>query len=234
MTSPRLVAGALLVAVPAVFMTGFTGLQMSFGYPDILRHPAGEVLTRFAAAGADIHLYWYAMFAAALTMIGGTIATGLLYWERDRLLAGLSMGFGALAGLVQALGLLRWVILMPSLAASYVAPDATPAQQAMAEAIFGFANQYLGAGIGEHVGYLFTAIWTALVAALVVRDHKILAVAGLAIAVGVAFGLLEPFGVALAGPVVAISFSLWAVWALLLGVQILRGDAKPRLVAQAA
>lgn len=45
----------------------------------------------------------------------------------------------------------------------------------------------------------------------------ILAVSGLATAIGF-----------------AISFSFWAVWALLLGVQILRGDAKPRLVAQAA
>ena len=31
---------------------GFTGLQMTFEYPDILRHTAGEVLTRFAAGGA--------------------------------------------------------------------------------------------------------------------------------------------------------------------------------------
>lgn len=224
--SPRLVAGSLLVAVPAVFMAGFTGLQMSFGYPDVLRHPAGEVLTQFAAGGADLHLYWYAMFASALALIAAAISTGLLYWERDRLVAGLSIGFGALAGLVQALGLLRWVILIPGLASHYVAPGATELSQAMDVAIFDFANQYLGAGVGEHVGYLFTAIWTALVSALLVRDHKILATSGLVIAAGVAFGLLEAFGVGLAGAVVAIAFSLWAVWALLVGIQVLRGDRK--------
>ena len=120
-TSPRLVAGALLVAVPAVFMAGFTGLQMSFGYPDVLRRPAGEVLTQFAAGGVDLHIYWYAMFAAALALIAAAISTGLLYWERDRLVAGLSIGFGVLAGLVQGLGLLRWVILIPGLAAHFVA-----------------------------------------------------------------------------------------------------------------
>jgi hypothetical protein len=224
--SPRLVAGSLLVAVPAVFMAGFTGLQMSFGYPEVLRHPGGEVLTQFAAGGADLHLYWYAMFASALALIAAAISTGLLYWERDRLVAALSIGFGALAGLVQALGLLRWVILIPNLAAHYVAPGATQLQQAMDVAIFDFANQYLGAGVGEHVGYLFTAIWTALVSALLVRDHKNLAVSGLVIATGVAFGLLEAFGVGLAGTVVAIAFSLWALWALLVGVQVLRGDGK--------
>lgn len=224
--SSRLVSGSLLVAVPVVFMAGFTGLQLTFGYPDILRQPAGDVLTLFAAGGVDLHIYWYAMFASAMGLIAAAIATGLLYWERDRLVAGLSVGFGVLAGLVQALGLLRWVILIPSLAAHYVAPGTTELQQAMDVAIFDFANQYLGVGVGEHVGYLFTAIWTALVSALLVRDHKILAVSGLAIAAGVAFGMLEAFGVGLAGAVVAIAFSLWAVWALIVGVQILRGDRR--------
>jgi hypothetical protein len=227
MTSVRIVAGTLLVAVPAVFMAGFTGLQMSFGYPDILRHPAGEVLARFAAGGVDLHLYWYLMFASSLALVAAAIATGMLLWERDRLVAGLSIGFGALAGLVQGLGLLRWVMLIPGLAAHYTAPGATDLSQAMDVAIFDFANQYLGAGVGEHVGYLFTAVWTALVSILLIRDHRILAVSGLAIAAGVAFGLLEPAGVSLAATVVAIAFSLWAVWALLLGVQILRSTMRP-------
>lgn len=235
MTSPRIIAGSLLIAVPAVFMAGFTGLQMTFGYPDILRRPAGEVLSRFAAGGADLHLFWYAMFLSALALVAASIATGLLFWKRDPLLAGLSVGFGVLAGLVQGLGLLRWVILVPMLAAHYLAPGATDMDKAATVAIFDFANQYLGAGVGEHVGYLFTAIWTALIAALIFRDHRILASAGLVIAIGVAFGLLEPFGVELAGAVVAISFSLWAVWALLLGVVVLRGKADAALgVPQAA
>ena len=226
MISPRITAGSLLVAVPAVFMAGFTGLQMTFGYPDILRRPAGEVLTRFAAGGADLHLYWYAMFLSALALIAASTATGLLFWKRDPLLAGLSIGFGALAGLVQGLGLLRWVILVPMLAAHYLAAGATDLDKAATVAIFDFANQYLGAGIGEHVGYMFTAIWTVLVSALLLRDHRIVASAGFVIAAGVAFGLLEPFGVGLAGAVVAISFSLWAVWALILGITILRGKAE--------
>jgi hypothetical protein len=236
MTSPRLVAGVVLTLVPVVFMAGFTGLQMTFGYPDILRHPAGEVLTRFAAGGADLHLFWYAMFASALALIAGTIAMGINLWERDRLVAGLSIGFGAFAGLVQALGLLRWVILVPVLAANYVDPAATEMQKAVTTGIFDFANQYLGAGVGEHIGYMFTAAWTALIATLILRDHRIVATAGYAIALGIAFGLLEPFGVALAAPVVAIAFSLWAVWTLIVGVMTLRGSRQgfARVVAQAA
>ena len=65
MTSARHLAGALLIIAPLVFTAGFTGLQMTFDYPDILRQPGGEVLTRFAAAGIDLHIYWYAMMSTA-------------------------------------------------------------------------------------------------------------------------------------------------------------------------
>jgi hypothetical protein len=217
-------AGGLLVAVPLIFSVGFTGLQMTFEYPDILRQPAGEVLTRFAAAGPDLHLYWYAMMTAALLMIGAAIAGGLLFWSRDNLLAALSIGAGFLAGLVQALGLLRWVVLVPSLAAMYTAPGATEIERSMAVALFDAANHYLGMGVGEHLGYFFTAIWTVLVSALVFKDHRVVAIAGIIIATGVATGMLEPFGVPVVGAVNAIAYTLWALWALILGVVLLRGD----------
>lgn len=221
MTASR-TAGALLIAVPLIFTAGFTGLQMTFNYPDILRHPAGEVLTRFAEAGPDLHAYWYAMMFAALLMTGGAIAAGLHFWRRDSLLAALSIGAGVLAGLVQALGLLRWVMLVPGLAAAYVSPDATEVQRAMAVALFDAANQYLGMGVGEHLGYFFTAIWTLLISALMLGTHRILALGGFVIAAGVAAGMLEPYGVAMTGLINSISYTLWAPWTLALGIVVLR------------
>lgn len=219
-------AGSLLVAVPLILTAGFTGLQMTFEYPDILRHPAGEVLTRFAAAGTDLHLYWYAMMFAALLMIGAAIAAGLHFWKRDNFLAALSIGAGGLAGLVQALGLLRWVMLVPSLAAIYVAPGVTEVEQSMAVALFDAANHYLGMGVGEHLGYFFTAIWTVLTAALIFRTNRIMAVAGIVIALGVISGMLEPYGVALTGMINATSYTLWAVWTLIVGIIILRSKGQ--------
>ena len=205
-----------------IFTAGFTGLQMTFEYPDILRHPAGEVLTRFAGAGADLHLYWYAMMFAALLMVGGAIAAGIHFWKRDSLLAALSIGVGVLAGLVQALGLLRWVMLVPSLATAYVTPGATEIEQSMAVAVFDAANHYLGMGVGEHFGYFFTAIWTALVAAMLSRTNRILAATGTVIALGVVSGMLEPFGVPMTGLINSISYTLWAAWTLVLGIVVLR------------
>jgi hypothetical protein len=234
MTNTVRTTGILLIAVPLVFTAGFTGLQVSFDYPDILRHPAGEVLSRFAAAGADLHLYWYAMMVAALAMIPAAIGLGLNLWQRDRHLAALSIGAGVLAGLVQALGLLRWVMLVPGLAAGYTAPDATEAQRQLAVALFDAANRYLGMGVGEHLGYLFTAAWTVLIAALIVRQHRNIAAAGALIALGVLTGMAEPFGAPLAGAINAISYTLWAVWTLVLGAVVLRGERQAPAVQQAA
>lgn len=219
--SARTLSGILLIAVPLVFAAGFIGLQMTFDYPDILRRPAGEVLTRFAHAGWDLHAYWYAMMIAAVGLIPAAVATGLSLWKRDGLLAALSIAFGVLAGLVQALGLIRWVMLTPALAATYVAPSASPQDQAIATALFDAANAYLGVGVGEHLGYLFTAVWTLLVSAMVFADRRILAVSGMALSLGVAAGTLEPFGVAIAADINAIAFSLWALWALVLGAMTL-------------
>lgn len=221
MTASR-TAGTFLVAVPLIFTAGFTGLQMTFEYPDILRKPAGEVLTRFASAGAYLHVYWYAMMFAALLMTFGTIAAGLHFWKRDNLLAALSVGAGVLAGLVQALGLLRWVMLVPYLAATYVAPGATKAEQDMTVGLFDAANHYLGMGVGEHLGYFFTAIWTVLIAAIVFRTNRIIATSGFIIGVGVASGMLEPYGVPMTGLINAFGYSLWALWTLALGVVVLR------------
>ena len=234
MISARRAAGALLIIVPLVFTAGFTGLQMTFDYPDILRQPAGEVLTRFAHAGWDLHVYWYAMMAAALGMIPASVATGLALWKRDSLLASLSIAFGTVAGLVQAFGLIRWVILTPALAASYVAPGATETQQAMSVALFDATNLYLGVGVGEHLGYLFTGVWTLLVSTLIFGERRILGASGVVLSFGVMAGMLEPFGVAMAADINAIAFSLWALWALALGVMMLLKNRAPALAAQAA
>ncbi|MHA6690936.1 hypothetical protein [Devosia sp. A449] len=94
----------------------------------------------------------------------------------------------------------------------------------MAVALFDAANHYLGMGVGEHLGYFFTAIWTLLASALILQTNRITAAAGFIIAIGVIVGMLEPFGVPMTGMINSISYTLWAVWTLVLGVVVLRGE----------
>ena len=107
--------------------------------------------------------------------------------------------------------------------------------KALAASAFDTANAYLGVGVGEHMGYLFTALFTVMVALLVVRRWPVMAWLGAVAAIGVAFGMLEPFGVPLAATINAIAFTGWSVWALVLGVLILwRGRTMDALQPLAA
>lgn len=233
MNTTRLVTGSLLAAVPLILVAGFTGLQMTFEYPDILRHPAGEVLTRFAAGGADLHAYWYAMFIAAVALVPAAIGFALLNWKQSPFAASLAGGFGVLAGLLQALGLLRWTVLVPMLAADYTAPGATDLDKALAASAFDTANAYLGMGVGEHMGYLLTALFTVAIAAVIVKRWAIMAWGGVVLALGVAAGMLEVFGIGGVSAINAIAYMGWSLWAVILGLLVLR-DGRGETVAMAA
>src|SRR3569623_79980 len=224
MTATRVLTGTLLVAVPIVLTAGFTGLQMTFDYPAILRHPAGEVLTRFADGSADLHAYWYAMFIAAVALIPAAIGFALLNWRQNQLGAALAGGFGVLAGLLQALGLLRWTVLVPSLATAYTAPGASDLDKALATSAFDTANAYLGMGVGEHMGYLLSALFSVAVAMTIVRRWPLMAWTGIVLALGVASGMHETFGDGGVSMVNAIAYMAWSLWAVILGVLLLRGS----------
>jgi hypothetical protein len=72
--------------------------------------------------------------------------------------------FGVIAGVVQFLGLVRWPFLIPYLADTYLAPASSPATREAVAVIFQAFNQYAGVGVSENLGYLFTGLWTMLVA----------------------------------------------------------------------
>jgi hypothetical protein len=221
----RRLAGLLLVIVPLAFTLCFTLLGVQFEYPDILRQPTADVLTKFQAGGPQLVATWYALTLTAVLFI----PVVLLF---HRVLAGgapsltlqVAAAFGVVAGLVQALGFLRWPFLVPHLTAAYLDPSAGEAQRAAAAMVFEAFHRYAGMGIGEHLGYLSTSVWTFLVALVMLRTPlfgRWLGLSGMALAIGIAAGLLEPAGLELAGTVNAISYLAWALWLIILGVVLL-------------
>jgi hypothetical protein len=61
-----------------MFNLCFAMLARGFDYPDILRRPTAEVLTRFRAGGTHLVLLWWAF---ALTAVLWLIALGVgLLW----------------------------------------------------------------------------------------------------------------------------------------------------------
>jgi hypothetical protein len=210
----RQVTAVISIAVPIVFNVAFFELGRVFDYPSILRRPADEILRRFAAGGAGLLLRWHLLVLSALAM--------------------LPMVVGIVAALVQAVGLARWPFAVPELARRYVAADGPDgeATRRSVEVVFAVLHRYLGVGIGEHLGYLATGLWTMLVSVSILQGAILppwLAIVGLVIGVGLLIGTLEfvgpnePEGWRLAGTIVPIAYIAWSIWLIAIGVFLLIG-----------
>jgi Domain of unknown function (DUF4386) len=229
----RRLTGILLILVPVAFSVCFTLLQMLFEYPDILRQPTADVLTKFQAGGAGLIAVWYALTLTAVLFIPVVVLVHRLLAEYEASVAlWVATVFGIVAGLAQTLGFLRWPFLVPHLAQAYLDPAASEAQRAAAALVFEAFHRYAGMAVGEHLGYLSTSVWTFLVALLMLRAPlfgRWLGLSGMLLAIGVAAGLLEPAGWELAWTINAFSYLAWALWLIVVGVVLLvrRSDRAP-------
>ena len=221
----RRAAGTLLVIVPLVFTACFLLLQQLFEYPDILRQPTADVLTKFAAGGTPLIAVWYVLTLTAVAFVPLVLLVHRALAERDApLVLEIATVFGLIAGVSQTLGFLRWPFLVPHLAQSYLAPGASEAQRAAAGMVFEAFHRYAGMAVGEHIGYLSTSIWTVGIALMLVRTGLVprwMGVLGALLGLGIAAGLAEPAGWELGGTINALSYLAWALWLIAVGVIML-------------
>lgn len=188
-------------------------------------------LRRFAAGGSGIVLRWQVLLVSALAMLP-LVALLAVALTAAPALSVLSIVIGAAAALIQALGLVRWPFAVPELARRYVAangPEAAASRQVV-EVTFATLHRLLGVGIGEHMGYLLTGLWTLLVAASILSTAVLpgwLGIIGLPIGVALLIGALEFVGPneeegwPLAGTIVPIAYIAWSLWLVSLGVFLL-------------
>jgi hypothetical protein len=229
--SAEVAAAVLLIAVPIAFNLAFFELGRAFDYPNILRKEPDEILRRFAAGGSGLLLRWQALLVSALAMLP-LVALLAVVLAAPPALTAVSIVIGAAAALVQALGLVRWPFAVPELARRYVAaegPDAEASRRTIA-LMFATLHRLLGVGIGEHLGYLLTGLWTLLVAASILSTSVLpswLGVIGLPTGVALLVGSVEFVGPnekdgwPLAGMIVPIAYIAWSLWLVGLGVFLL-------------
>ncbi len=229
--SAEVAAAVLLIAVPIAFNLAFFELGRTFDYPDILRREPDEILRRFAAGGPGLVLRWEALLVSALAMLP-LVALLAVVLAATPALTALSIVLGAAAALVQALGLVRWPFAVPELARRYVAAETREgaATRSSIELTFATLHRLLGVGIGEHLGYLLTALWTLLVAASILSTDVLpgwLGIVGIPIGVALLIGTLEfvghneKNGWPLAGKIVPIAYIAWSLWLIALGAFLL-------------
>lgn len=167
LTGALLILGAILVNIP------YTLLIMTFDYPDILRAPVGEILTRFAAGGSALIWTWLAFAWVGLPILLGILLlpqalAGERHSGRDWL-SSVALLFGATGAVAQMVGLLRWSFVVPSLARSYTAPQASASTREAVAAVFYAVHQYGGVVLGEHIGQTFTILWMVLLSLSMLR-----------------------------------------------------------------
>jgi hypothetical protein len=228
----NVVLAIALIVIPVMFNWMFAALAKQFEYPQILRQPTTDVLAKFRAGGSKLVLIWWLFAMSALAF--GLIAVLLpIQLGVDAALTALVATLGLLASLTQFLGLVRWPFMVPHLARE--AEQANEAKLAAIDVVFQSLNRYLGVAVGEHLGYLFTGLWTAaLSAAFLIANPD--AYAGWYTAfglVGLILGLLlalcslefvgknERNGWKFAEAVTPFAYIAWSLWLVAIGASML-------------
>lgn len=200
MSTTRPLTGISAIALAVVFNIPFSILAATYDYPDVLRRPAGEALEMFAAGGAPLILTWHAFALCALALVPIAFALSLTptrVAQRPALAIGAAIA-GALSGLAQAIGLWRWVFVVPGLARTHADPSESPEAKQAAEHVFAALNQYGGVAIGEHLGQWLLVMFVLMVALLQWGERKrISAVLGFLTGVIIAIGTGEGLAIAL-------------------------------------
>ena len=221
-------AGVALIVAPLWFNANFALLGKRFDYPDILRRPTAEILERFRAGGSSLILLWWTFMLSGLLLIAGAVLLGQVLGFAG--IVPVATTIGVLAGLVQMLGLLRWVYVVPALARAYADLTLAPEQREVDAAVFRALHQYLGVGVGEHLGYLFTGIWSVLISVGVIQGTALptwLGWPGIVIGAGLAVGSAEFLGSneergwSLAGAAIPVLYIAWSLWLLALGIALI-------------
>lgn len=238
MSASAKTTGIATIALALGFNIPFAILGSMFDYPDILRQPAAIVLERFHTGGAGLVLTWYAFMLSAVLMV--PVAAALTAQLRDianfPTLRAIAIASGTAAGILQAIGLSRWVFVVPALSRVQADHAATEAARAQAQASFDLLNSWGGVAIGEHLGQIFTVLFVASLAIAQLASASRLAIsagiAGLLAALLIAVGLGE--GIALAtdsdpgllGLFTVVGYLAFTLWLILTGSGLLRGASR--------
>jgi Domain of unknown function (DUF4386) len=160
-----LITGAIGVLIP------YTILTITFHYPDILREKPGIVLEQFHAGGVSLIFTWLAFALPGLPLLVAYVLLGKELKSKTEAAEWIT-AMGVISIVAQLVGLLRWVFVVPMLATAYASTTDVSLRQSI-EVVFQTVHQLGGVLLGEHIGQLFTVIWSVSVAVLF-QKHQML------------------------------------------------------------
>ncbi|MFN8384393.1 MAG: DUF4386 domain-containing protein [Anaerolineales bacterium] len=158
------IIGAILVNIP------YTLLIMNFDYPDILRQPTEEILTRFQAGGTSLIYTWLAFAWVGLPMLFGALLLKRVLEKENSPFLETATTIGVIGFIVQVVGLLRWVFVIPVLARLFTDPTTDSVTKAAIPAVFIAVHQYGGVILGEHLGQFLIIIWMSIISGIIYKS----------------------------------------------------------------
>ena len=218
------IVGAILVNIP------YTLLIVNFDYPDILRQPTAELLTRFHAGGDALIYTWLAFAWIGLPLLLGAVMLKRILVSENSPFLELAMTLGVIGFVVQVIGLLRWVFVVPVLARLFTDPTTDSTTQAAISAVFIAVHQYGGVILGEHLGQLFTILWMGLISGITYKSKifsKWVAWLGWFASAAYLLAQMELLATAIPDfPVIGwaglYGSLLWLMWMIVVGIYLVR------------
>ena len=222
-TAPGRGLGLLLIAEALLSFAPLVVLGAAIGWPASLDNPAAQQLAAIAthadavALGYGLYLLYSVLVAPVMIGLAARACGGL-----QHPLALTVAAFGALSALARAIGILRWLTVMPALAGPMPRPTRPRARRS--SGCSSALNDY-GGGIGEILGVsLFMALSLGLLCLGALRSGGLprwLAAAGVVSALMLAALALPALRIELHMPVAA-AVSMLSLWMLCAGVWLLR------------
>lgn len=220
-TPARRLTALLLTLQFAAMWGAFFILMPAINWPASLDLPPAESLPLIRDQSTAVFAGYlsYLIHALLLIPIAALMPKALNLGEtagRSSLL------LGGLAGFAKALGITRWIFLMPGLAIAYTTPGIDASTQSSIAAVYQAFNAYAG-GVGEILGVgLFAGLWTLILSAgLIASGARIMGGAGLFAALMLFTTLPSVIGIE--NPILlTLSGIIWQVWTLALAVQLWR------------
>jgi hypothetical protein len=158
--SDKVIGGLLITGALGLFIP-YNILIFTFDYPDILREDTSIILKKFHEGGSSLIWTWFGFAITGIPLLPAFILIGEKLKGKSAL-ASMATTIGIIGLIVQMIGLLRWTFVIPILADSFMNTTNEAAKEA---AIINFKviHQFAGVLLGEHLGQLFSIIWTVMI-----------------------------------------------------------------------
>jgi hypothetical protein len=237
----RLTAILLLVEV-ALINVCFLVLQNVFEFPAILNKPAAHVLPLFYKSSSIIIPTYYAFTLSSLLLIPLALLLHRVIATKPSIFMNITTTIGIVTAIFQTLGFIRWPFLIPYLATTYVNAHTSDVTRQSIEVFYNAFNIYAGHTVGEHLGFLFNALWGILLSIAILRSPlfagprwRWIGVMGIILSVGILGNPLQDLSLnftptapyyfisnlTLVNLTYLISYALWAIWLIAPAIRLL-------------